>query len=150
MSPNALLKLQKTSIKAFLDSPHLARLATCNPETLQPHIVPVWYEWDGHSVWVSSFRSTRKVKEILANGRVALVVDIALDGETNMGVMFEGPVELIDDPQTGVRQGTSIYSRYLGMEGAQAPTPQSWLHDAEHLLIKLTPEWVHAWGFPEE
>lgn len=150
MSTNSFKNLQKESVKAFLDGPQLARLATCNPKTLQPHVVPVWYEWDGRSVWISSFRSTRKIKEIQENERVALVVDLASDGETNMGVMFEGPVELVGDPQMGIQQGTSIYSRYLGTEGAQAPTPQSWLHDPEHVLIKLTPDWVYAWGFPED
>jgi general stress protein 26 len=142
--------LQKKSIKNFLAGPHLARLATCNPESLQPHVVPVWYEWDGRSVWISSFHSTRKIKEILKNPNVALVVDVAIDANTNMGVMFEGPVELVGDPQQGIQQGTSIYTRYLGAEGAQAPTPQSWLHDSEHVLIKLTPVWVYAWGLPDE
>ena len=150
MNTNPFRDLQKKSIKSFLEEPHLARLASCNPGTLQPHVVPVWYEWDGHSVWISSFRSTRKIKEIQKNARVALVVDTAIDGDTNMGVMFEGPVELVGDPQLGIQQGTSIYTRYLGIEGAKAPTPQSWLHDAEHVLIKLTPDWVHVWGFPDE
>jgi general stress protein 26 len=150
MSVNSFQDLQKKPVKSFLEEPHLARLATCNPKTLQPHVVPVWYEWDGRSVWISSFRSTRKIKEIQKNERVALVVDTAIDSDTNMGVMFEGPVELVGDPQVGIRQGTSIYARYLGAAGAQAPTPQSWLHDAEHVLIKLTPIWVHAWGFPEK
>jgi general stress protein 26 len=150
MSANPFQDLQKKSVISFLEGPHLARLATCNPKTLQPHTVPVWYEWDGRSVWISSFRSTRKIKEIQKNPRVALVVDIAIDGDTNMGVMFEGPVELVGDPQLGIQQGTSIYTRYLGAEGAQAPTPQSWLHDPEHVLIKLTPVWVYSWGFPDE
>lgn len=150
MNDNPFRNLQKMSVKRFLDEPHLARLATCNPKTMQPHVVPVWYEWDGRWVWISSFRSTCKIKEILKNERVALVVDTAPDNDTNMGVMFEGPVELVGDPPSGIRQGTSIYARYLGMSGAQAPTPQSWLHDPEHVLIKLTPDWVHVWGFPEE
>jgi general stress protein 26 len=150
MSVNPFQDLQRKSVLSFLERPHLARLATCNPKTLQPHIVPVWYEWDGRSVWISSFRSTRKIKEIQKNPRVALVVDIAIDGDTNMGVMFEGSVELVSDPQLGIQQGTSIYTRYLGAEGAQAPTPQSWLHDPEHVLIKLTPAWVHSWGLPDE
>ena len=148
MDANPLQKLSREPIKKFLDQPLIARIATCNPSTFQPHVVPVWYEWDGQSVWISSFRSTRKIKEIQKNDRVALVVDIAPDGDTNMGVIFEGPVELIDDPQFGIRQGTSIYARYLGQDGALADTPQSWLHDPEHVLIKLSPDWVYVWGFP--
>ncbi len=150
MNTNSYRNLQKISVKSFLDQPHLARLATCNPRTLQPHVVPVWYQWDGDSIWISSFRSTRKIKEIQQNARIALVIDTAIDGDTNMGVILEGPSELIDDPQIGIHQGTSIYTRYLGVDGAHAPTPQSWLHDAEHLLVKMTPTWAHVWGFPEE
>ena len=51
------------SVSNFLADAHLARLATCNPDTLQPHVVPVWYEWDGEYIWISTFRSTRKVRE---------------------------------------------------------------------------------------
>ena len=43
----------------------LDRLATANPRTLQPHVVPVWFWWDGTSLWISAFSSTRKVKELL-------------------------------------------------------------------------------------
>jgi len=148
MSENFADNLLMAGVISFLEEPRLARLATCNPTTLQPHVVPVWYLWDGQAVWISSFRSTRKIKEIQQNARIALVVDSVTGNDENMGVMFEGRAELIQDAQFGIRQGTSIYSRYLGAEGAQAPTPQSWLHDAEHLLIKLTPEWAHVWGFP--
>jgi len=150
MSANPFQDLQKKSVKSFLEEPHIARLATCNPKTLQPHVVPVWYEWDGCSVWISSFRSTRKIKEIEKNERVALVVDTAIDSDTNMGVIFEGPVVLVSDPEIGIRQGTSIYTRYLGADGARAPTPQSWLHDTEHVLITLTPDWAYVWGFTGE
>lgn len=136
-------------VQAFLQAPHMARLATCNPVTLQPHVVPVWYEWDGESIWVSSFRSTRKVRELLANPLASLVIDIDERGSAAVGVIFEGPVEIITDPQTGIARGTRIYERYLGVDGAQAEEPQSWLHDAEHLLLRLVPIRAYAWGAPE-
>ncbi|MBN2549187.1 MAG: hypothetical protein JXB15_08525 [Anaerolineales bacterium] len=36
----------KAWVKALLAEPILARLGTCSPNTLQPHVVPVWFEWD--------------------------------------------------------------------------------------------------------
>jgi len=130
--------------KSFLDRPLIARIATCNPDTFQPHVVPVWYEWDGKSVWVSSFRSTRKVREILKNPLASLVVDTdpySGDGHT---VIFEGRVELILDPKIGRERGEKIYARYLGIEGARAAEPQSWLEDPQHLLIRIVPESIYA------
>ena len=45
-------------IDAFLAEAILARLATANPKTCQPHAVPVWFLWDGESAWISAFTST--------------------------------------------------------------------------------------------
>jgi nitroimidazol reductase NimA-like FMN-containing flavoprotein (pyridoxamine 5'-phosphate oxidase superfamily) len=147
MAPEHLAGPHKEKIEHFLQQPLMAHLATCNPQTLQPHTVPVWFEWDGKQVWISSFRSTRKVREILVNPLVSLVVDSDSPGEPAIGVLFEGAAQLLDDPAQGIERGGSIYARYLGVEGAQAEEPQSWLHDPEHLLICLEPRKVYAWGF---
>jgi PPOX class probable F420-dependent enzyme len=136
----------KPGVSAFLNGAHLARLATCNPATLQPHVVPVWYEWDGECIWISSFRSTRKVREIEQNPRVSLVIDAPGGEDPAPGVVFEGPAELIADPALGIERGAHIYARYLGSQGVLAPEPQSWLHDPEHLLIRLVPQRAYAWG----
>lgn len=129
-----------------MEGAHLARLATCNPANLQPHVVPVWYEWDGECIWISSFRSTRKVREIRQNPRVSLVIDAPGGEGPAPGVVFEGRAELITDPATGIERGARIYTRYLGPLGALEPEPQSWLHDPDHLLIRIIPERVYAWG----
>jgi PPOX class probable F420-dependent enzyme len=138
--------VQIASVSQFLAEAHLARLATCNPGTFQPHVVPVWYEWDGESIWISSFRSTRKVREIEQNPRVSLVIDSPNPEGQAPGVVFEGIAELITDPALGVEHGTRIYARYLGPEGVLEPEPQSWLHDPEHLLIRLVPQHTYVWG----
>jgi PPOX class probable F420-dependent enzyme len=138
--------IRSTSVNEFLEEAHLARLATCNPNTLQPHVVPVWYEWDGESIWISSFRSTRKVHEIEQNPRISLVIDTPSEDNQAPGVVFEGTAELITDPALGVERGTRIYKRYLGPQGVLEPEPQSWLHDPEHLLIRLNPQRVYVWG----
>lgn len=141
-----LQTVETATVSGFLAEPHLARLATCNPDTLQPHVVPVWYEWDGASIWISSFRSTRKVREIIQNPRVSLVIDASDPVGQAPGVVFEGSAELITDPTLGVERGTSIYARYLGPQGVLEPDPQSWLHDPEHLLIRLKPQQMYTWG----
>ncbi|MFM8322702.1 MAG: pyridoxamine 5'-phosphate oxidase family protein [Chloroflexota bacterium] len=134
------------AVTAFLAGAHIARLATCSPQTGQPHVVPVWYQWDGEGLWISSFRSTRKVKELRLNPRFSLAIDTAQPGEPVRGVIFEGRVELIEDHQEAARRGFLVYARYLGEAGARAEEPQSWLNDPEHLLIHCLPEKVHVFG----
>ncbi len=150
MAPDPALITHRPQIAQFLKEPHIASLATANPKTLQPHAVPVWYEWDGERIWISSFRSTRKIGEIHLNPLVSIAVNSDDPDAPVRGVVFEGQAELVEDRQQGVERGYSIYSRYLGPEGALAAEPQSWLHDPEHLLICLKPASVIVWGFSNQ
>ena len=124
----------------------LARLATTDPRTLQPHLTVVWYLWDGESAWFSAFSSTRKVKDLLRNPRAALLIDKSNGGETEWAYLLEGPVELVSGPgEAFERRVVEIYTRYLGEEGVLAPQPQSWIRDAENRLVRMKPERVYKW-----
>lgn len=139
---------KKSRINAFLARPLLARLATTNPLTHQPHVVPVWYDWDGETLWISGFSNTRKFQELRKNPRCAVVIDETLNQLDNSGVLFEGRAELIEMPREQVHAITTrIYTRYLGPEGVIAPDPQSWIYDAENLVARLAPERTYSW-FP--
>ncbi len=146
METNITRATQQPAVSAFLNQPHIARLASCDPASGQPHVVPVWYEWDGEIIWVSSFRSTRKVRELRRNPRFSLVIDTDGRGEPARGVLFEGHAEFIELAEEGKQRGFKIYARYLGEDGAREPEPQSWLNDPEHLLLRLVPEKVHVFG----
>jgi hypothetical protein len=66
---------RQKEIEALLAKPTLARLATASPSG-QPHVVPVWFLWEQGAVRISSYQSTRKVKDLERNPRCALVVDL--------------------------------------------------------------------------
>jgi pyridoxamine 5'-phosphate oxidase family protein len=60
----------------FLAQNGLARLATVSPE-MQPHVVPVVYEFDGTSFYFSGWNleKSRKFRDIRQNAKVAMVFD---------------------------------------------------------------------------
>jgi hypothetical protein len=137
---------RKALIESVLAEPVLARLATTNPKTMQPHVVPVWFAWDGESVWISSFVSTRKIRELKNNPRGAVLIESKQEGSKLQAVLLEGTVELVTQPRQLVSEIASrVYIRYLGPEGVKDPEPQSWLNDPENLLIKLTPNRIISW-----
>ena len=138
-------KLTPEQIDSYLDQPLLARMATASAATAQPHVVPVWYLWDGQSIWVHGHSSTRKFKELAANPACSIAIDHAASGVDFWAVLLEGQAELITDPAVVQGIAERIYARYIGVEGVQDPTPQSWIHDAESLLLKLTPARVVSW-----
>ena len=128
-----------TWVKDFLDRPLIARMATASLSG-QPHVVPVWYGWDGKSLWISSFVSTRKFQELEQNPNMAVVIDEVDTSGNNRAVIFEGNAELIAEPREFVRaQSIWIYTRYMGEEGVKSPDPQNWSGDPENRLIRLTP-----------
>ncbi len=137
---------RKAWIEAVLAEPVLARLATTNPRTMEPHVVPVWFMWDGACVWISSFSSTRKIRELKHNPQGAVLIESKQEGGKLTAVLLEGTVELVTQPRELVTEMASrIYLRYLGPEGVQEPEPQSWMNDPENLLIKLTPKRIISW-----
>ncbi len=137
--------MDQETLNQRLQAPLLARLATSRAN--QPHVVPVWFLWDGESLWISAFTSTRKVRELQANPLCSIVIDVAPSGTENWGVIFEGQADLVTEPLPLVQEMTTrIYTRYLGPEGVLAPDPQSWIHSPENLVIKLAPSKTYSWG----
>lgn len=134
-------------IDSFLAAPLIARLGTADASGA-PHVVPVWYGWDGTSIWISSFASTRKIGQLEHNSAVSICIDTSDPNGKAKAVVFEGHAELVKEPRDLVHEKSLwIYTRYLGPEGVLAAEPQSWIVDPLNLLIKLTPERVLTWEF---
>jgi PPOX class probable F420-dependent enzyme len=129
----------------FLTRRLLGRLATASTDG-QPHVVPVWFLWENSAIWISSYRSTRKVIDLERNPKCALVIDVEDSAGGLTAVMIEGRAELLSTPSEAVKQIIErIYTKYLGAEGVLENDPQEWLTSPENMLIKLTPTRVKAW-----
>ena len=63
----------------------------------RPHLVPVWFLWDGLKVLVFSLPNTQKVINIRKNPNVSLALDAAEQGYDI--VRLEGRATLLDDPE---------------------------------------------------
>lgn len=136
---------KKEWIEGLLNEPVLARLATANGKTGQPHVVPVWFLWDGVSLWISAFSSTRKIKDLMTNAKCAVLIE-PKEPDKVEAVLFEGTADVIDQPhQLVCDMSIRIYARYMGRDGAQAPEPQSWAVDPENRLVRLTPKHIYTW-----
>ena len=143
-------KLTLEQIADFLSHPLLARIATAvpsraDPAQFQPHVVPVWFEWDGESLWISAFQSTRKVKEVKRNPYVSILIDINKPIDGMQAILLEGKSELVLDPAVVQDKSRRIYTHYMGEEGVKAEAPQSWIVDPENSIIKLTPRHIYTW-----
>ena len=136
---------KQAQIEALLSGePVLARLATANPKTLQPHVTPVWFLWDGACLWISCFISTRKAKDVARNRRIAVLIE-PKNPESLQAVLLEGACEWIEEPREVVAEmALKIYERYVGT-AKLTDTERGWAVDPENRLIKLTPEKIYSW-----
>jgi PPOX class probable F420-dependent enzyme len=141
--PNISLQiLQKPHIKELLDRPVIAHLATANPKTCQPHVVPVWFLWDGDSIFISAFSSTRKVREVTLNPRISILIET---DDAGKALLMEGKAELLTETTLVHDHSINIYSRYAGEKGL-TDEMKSWANDPENTIIKLTPTRIFSWG----
>ena len=147
--PNAKI-LARPWVKTLLAEAGIAKLGTSNPHTHQPHVTPVWFEWDGTSLWISAFISTRKARDVERNPRISVLIDDHTSGKTARAVLMEGPAELISDPEIVMERSSSVYTKYLGPKGVNEQGPASWIVDPENRMIKLTPTKIYTWGPAED
>ena len=136
----------QTQIDSFLATPRLlGRLATVSARGM-PHVVPVWYLWADGCIWVHSFESTRKVRQLRKHAECAIVIDVIEKVEGLTAVLVEGEAELVTEPRPEVRRRAErVYRRYLSPEELAGKDPQSWLDSAEGLILKITPRKITAW-----
>jgi PPOX class probable F420-dependent enzyme len=135
--------MDKTALDTFLAEPNLARIATIRNN--RPHVVPMWFDWDGESIWMETGLGFQKHKNLLANPACAVTIDVTEGGLRFKGVIFEGTAEIITEPVDEVRETViRIYRKYLGDEGIAAPAPREMI-DNPHAIIRLRPSRIQTW-----
>lgn len=140
------MALTGEEVSMFLACPLLARIATVDPQTMQPHVVPVWYLWDGEEIWISGFRNTRKFKELEQNKKCAIIIDDSEEGTLVKGILFEGEAELITEPRELVEEVSArIYKRYLGDSGMDNAKTRSWITDPNNVVYRMSPVEMYTW-----
>ncbi len=134
--------MSEAEVRAFVEaSPSRpGMLATVRADG-SPHVAPVWIAVaeDGSLVFTTG-ASTVKGRNLRREGRAALCVE---DQAAPYGfVVFEGPVEISEDPVELRRWAGRIGGRYMGEDRAEEFGARNGVPG--ELLVHLRPERVHA------
>ena len=106
-------------IDRMLRSETVLWLSTVCPNG-QPHVVPIWFSWDGEAVLIASKPGARKVANLRANPSVMLALGEP-DQDFDVG-MIEGVAELLDAPAAAVLPA-SHFAKYRRQMAAVGLTP---------------------------
>lgn len=130
----------------FLQQQRIGRLATAD-KTAQPHVIPVCYACDGSRVYIAldakpkrvAPQQLKRVRNILVNPQIALVVDRYSEDWTQLGyLLIRGTATLLPPADPAHEPIVALlrerYPQYQAMPIHEQP------------LITIQPVAVTAWG----
>ena len=130
------LDMLTSEVRAFLQKPRVARLATIGTDGY-PHVVPIYFMLDGDDIIFGSDRDNRKVRNVLSNRKGAVVIG----GEPTVdeaGYMIQGDLSIEDDLDHIVTR--RMLFRYETKEEAEKNLAE-W-KNSDIVLIRLKPKSV--------
>ena len=117
-------------IRRFLEQEPVVWLSTVRPDG-RPHLVPIWFWWDGEALLVFSQPSAQKVRNLRERPSVMLALGDAED-DFDVG-MVEGIAEVLDRPTSEMLpEGHLVkYARQLAAIGL---TPEEYASTYSQVL----------------
>ena len=112
-----------------------------------PHSMPMWFVVRDGDIWIWTYSSSQKVRNLERDPRATLLVEAGDAYEELRGVMVEVEAEIDPDPEAVVALGRLLAGRYGdGAEGAEAEAAlraQARKRVAIHFRPVRTVSWDH-------
>jgi PPOX class probable F420-dependent enzyme len=107
----------------------------------QPQASPVWFVWDGSSLWLRSQATAGKVRNLQANPKVAF--HLADDGNGGNILTIDGTATIGDEPPADLME--SYVAKYdAAIRDALQTTPEQLMVDYP-TTIRITPTRTRTW-----
>ncbi|GAA3198089.1 pyridoxamine 5'-phosphate oxidase family protein [Actinocorallia longicatena] len=108
-----------------------AWIATADPGTGTPHLVPLSFLWEGETLLISTAAATPTARNLAASGLARVGV-----GPTRDLVLIEASAEALDPASLPAALGDAFAAK-TGFDPRAEPNP--------YLYFRLTPSRVRAW-----
>jgi len=135
-----LTSLAAARIARFLADEPVVWLSSVRPDG-GPHIVPIWFWWDGEAILLFSKPDAQKVRNLRAKPSVMLALGEA-DDDFDVG-MIRGRAELLDRPTSEVLPAGHL-AKYAARLRAIGLTPEAYARTYSQ-VIRIVPADYLAW-----
>src|ERR1700748_2781570 len=94
------IAMTSDEVDAFLAEQRTCRVATVGRGG--PHATPLWYVWFRGALWLTSLSRSQRWTDLMADPRIAVVVDAGEASGELRGAELRGGVEVVGEvPRTG-------------------------------------------------
>jgi PPOX class probable F420-dependent enzyme len=124
----------------MLETETVVWLSTVRPDGT-PHMLPIWFSWDGETVLIASKPHARKVANVRVNPRVMLALGEP-DEDFDVGLV-EGVAEILDAPAAAVLPAAHL-RKYRDRMTAIGLTVDDFL-ETYSLVIRVRPTRFLPW-----
>src|SRR5260370_9519675 len=83
-------------VDEFLTTERTCRVATVSRDG-RPHVKPLWFVWDGTSLWLNSVVRSQRWTDLERDPRIAVVIDAGVEFSELRGVELSGAVVPVGD-----------------------------------------------------
>jgi nitroimidazol reductase NimA-like FMN-containing flavoprotein (pyridoxamine 5'-phosphate oxidase superfamily) len=134
--------------RTFRDA-RIAHVGTTLP-TGHPHVVPLWFVWLEDAIYASTREGSRLRRNVAADARVAVQIDVGRAWTEQAGVLVQGAAEVLSPDHPAAKGPLSAwFDKYrddLAGRGFAVYTEQV----RRPLLLRVQPDrfstWIHAAG----
>jgi hypothetical protein len=139
------IAMTTAEVDDFLAAERTCRVATSGRDG-RPHVVPLWFVWDGTSLWLNSVVRSQRWTDLARDPRVAVVVDAGVEYNQLRGVELSGDVVPAGDvprttaPDAAVATAERLFAGKYAGGGDFVP-------DGRHAWLRLTPDKLISWDF---
>lgn len=148
----AQIVMDDDEIGEFLRRSRTATLATRGREG-SVHLVAMWYALLDGEIWFETKAKSQKAVNIRRDPAVSVMVEDGVTYDRLRGVAVEGTAEIVDDPDSLLRVGISVWQRYNGeYTDEMRPFVDQMMH--KRIAVRVVPTRVRSWdhaklGLPE-
>ena len=127
-------------IDRLLRSEPVVWMSTVRPDG-SPHLIPIWFSWDGEAILVASKPAAQKVRNIQANPVVMLALGQP-DHDFDVGLL-EGRAELVEAPAADLLPASHL-AKYRAPMASIGLTPEEFLATYTQ-VIRIVPTRYLPW-----
>jgi hypothetical protein len=111
------IAMTAAEVDQFLATERTCRVATAGADG-RPHVAPLWFVWDGTSLWLSSLVRSQRWTDLMRDPRVAVIVDAGVEYSELRGVELSGTVAPVCSPTSTPAVSSSRPTAATGGSGS--------------------------------